>query len=320
MRNLFDATRVATVTLDSTLAIRGFTPAMKALFNLLPSDRGRPFGDMAGTLDTGPILEDARLALRGTEPQERRVSSRDGHRHYLLRVLPYRTMDGTVDGALAALVDVTQLVEAVEAREHQRLLVGELNHRVRNMLQVVIGLARQTLREAPSPDAFGQMLIGRMQALSKAYQLISQEEWGDVELRDLVMDQLGPHLPHPRRAAADGPRILLHPPAAVALGLVLHELATNAMKHGALRTETGLVTVRWEVRGAPERPVLALNWLEQGGPAVTMPTRRGFGSALIKTQVERALRGQLEVDYPVEGLRAVITLPVDAEQLCIGAG
>jgi two-component system CheB/CheR fusion protein len=313
LRNLFDATRVATIMLDHQLAIRGFTPAVTGLFNLLPSDRGRPLADIAGALDTQALLQDARLVLRGGAPVERRLTSRDGKAHYLLRVLPYLDADGRMDGVIAAFVDVTQLVEAVEGREHQRVLVGELNHRVRNMLQAVIGLTRQTLRDAPTPEVFGDLLVGRMQAMSQSYQLIAREQWGDVLLHDLVMQQLGAHLSRPDRATIEGPGVALRPAAAVALGLVLHELATNAIKYGALAGDAGAVSVRWEIQDGTEPKTLNLVWEEQGGPAVELPTRSGFGSQLMKGQVERALRGTIAFAFLRGGLRVTIGAPLDRD-------
>lgn len=320
MRNLFDATRVAVITLDAALAIRNFTPAVTGLFNLLPTDRGRPFADIAGTLDTGPILGDARQVVGDGRAVERRIGSRDGRAQYLLRVQAYRAADGSSDGVLVALVDVTQMAEAVEARDQQRLLVGELNHRVRNMLQVLIGLTRQTLRELPSPEEFGKALTGRMRAMSKAYELIAREEWGDVTLLDLVQQQLGPHLSRPEQGSVAGPRVILRPAGAVALGLVLHELATNAVKYGALAIPEGRVEVRWSVDAARAHPVVAIEWCEHGGPTVVAPTRRGFGSDLLKTQVERALHGTITVTFAGEGICAEIDIPLTGDVRDGGAG
>lgn len=313
MRNLFEATRVAVIILDPALAIRGFTPAVAGLFNLLPTDRGRPFADIAGALDTATILQQARNVLASGQAVERRIGSRDGRAHYLMRVQPYRTVEGSTDGALVALVDVTQMVEAVEARDQQRVMIGELNHRVRNMLQVVIGLTRNTLRETPDPEAFSQALIGRMQAMSQAYQLIGREEWRDVQLKDLAKKQLGPHLSRPDQGRVEGPAIAVRPAGAVALGLVLHELATNAVKYGALASADGTVSVHWSVEATGQGPAILLEWCERGGPSVAAPSRSGFGSSLLKSQVERALHGTLAVRYEREGLCATITIPADGD-------
>jgi two-component system CheB/CheR fusion protein len=319
LKNLFEATRVATVMLDRDLSIRSFTPAIAGLFNLLPSDCGRPLTDIATALDTNQLLHDARNVLAGGKPVERRVSLRAGRTHYLLRVLPYHTAEQTVDGVLVAFVDVTQLVEAVDAHEHQRTLVMELNHRVRNMLQVVIGLTRQTLREGQTPAEFGVTLTGRMRSLSQAYQLISEVEWGDVDLNDLVQQQLGPHLPQPARGSAKGPGVTLRPAGAVAMGLVLHELATNAMKYGALSGDDGHVAVSWIIKQVAAGRAVVLRWQERGGPPMVAPKRKGFGSELIRRQVKHTLRGEIDSSYNDEGFVAIITLPLDIEPCIVSA-
>ena len=319
MRNLFDASSPATIILNRDLVIRGFTPAVKGLFNLLPSDRGRPLQDIAGALDTAPLLADARAVLEGAKPAERRLSSRDNSAHFLLRSQPYLDADGKADGALLTLLDVTRLVEAVEAREHQKILVNELNHRVRNMLQVVIGLTHQTLREDAPPADFGKLLIGRMMALSRSYQIIAKEEWGDVLLHDLVKQQLDPHLSGAKRAKVEGPALILSPAGAVALGLVLHELATNAVKYGALSGAEGEVAVAWTIEEDDGTPSVKLRWLETGGPVTDDPKRLGFGSALIKGQVERALGGRIQRLYLAEGLQVEILLPLNGQPRLIWA-
>ncbi len=320
LKNLFDATRVATVMLDRELSIRNFTPAIGDLFKLLPSDRGRPLTDIASALDTDQLLHDARQVLADGKPIQRRVSLRDGRSHYLLRVLPYQTEGQKVDGVLVAFVDVTELVEAVDAREHQRTLVTELNHRVRNMLQVVIGLTRQTLKEGQPPAEFGVTLTGRMRSLSQAYQLIARVEWGDVDLRELVLQQLAPHLHTPDRGEASGPTILLRPAGAVAMGLVLHELATNAMKYGALSNDSGRILVSWMVSAQETGRAVEISWQEQGGPPVKPPTRQGFGTDLIRRQVERGLRGRITTRYDPPGFSAGITLRLDVEPRIISEG
>ena len=319
MRNLFDASSPATIILTRDMLIRGFTPAVKDIFNLLPSDRGRPFQDIAGSLDTELLMEDARAVLEGKKPPERRVSSRGNAAHYLLRTQAYLNSEGKADGVLLTLLDVTQLVEAVEAREQQRLMVNELNHRVRNMLQVVIGLTSQTLREEMPVQEFGKLLLGRMMSLSRSYQIIAEEEWGDVSLQDLVKQQLDPHLSNPERATVAGPPMIISPAGAVALGLVLHELATNAVKYGALSNDTGKVAVSWAVFQQGAENLIRLEWCESGGPRVEPTKQKGFGSGMMKGQVERALKGQMALTYGAEGFTAVMTIPLDAIPRMISA-
>lgn len=165
------------------------------------------------------------------EAVERRVTAHRGAQHYLMRLLPYRTAAGEVDGVLVTFVDVSKVVET-EAQ--LRTLVDELNHRVRNTLQVVTAVATQTLREEPSPPTFVQTFIGRLRALGVAHELVSRGGWSDVPLHDLVAKELGPYATAPDRVSVEGPPLRVTAKIAIALGMAVHELATNAAKHGAL--------------------------------------------------------------------------------------
>ena len=133
LQNLFESTQVATVFLDPYLVIRGFTPAVASIYNLIPSDIGRPLTDIVSRVAYGSLREDVEQVLHSLVPLERRVARDDGRTHYLMRILPYRTPDSAVDGTIVTFVDVSSIVQA---EEHQRLLVDELNHRVKNMLTV----------------------------------------------------------------------------------------------------------------------------------------------------------------------------------------
>ncbi|WP_149539327.1 chemotaxis protein CheB [Siccirubricoccus phaeus] len=307
LRNLFDSTQIATVFLDQHLVIRSFTPAVTAIFNLVATDRGRPLTDFASHLDRVDLRRETRRVLDEREPVERRVTARDGAAHYLMRMLPYRTAKGAVDGVVVTFFDVTQVVEG----EVLGTLVDELNHRVRNMLQVVQAVATSTLRRASSLEEFGRTFGGRIRALGRAHELVSQGGWSDVPLRDLVLKELRPYAEGLDRVAAQGPPVRLKPKAALALGMVLHELATNATKHGALSAEHGRVRVAWSVAGEGAAARLVLRWCEEDGPRVQQISgRRGFGSELIERQLRHDLGGAIEVEFAEAGLRATLTLPL----------
>jgi two-component system CheB/CheR fusion protein len=267
LRNLFESTRIAIVFLDRHAAIRTFTPAVSDLFSLIPTDRGRPFADIANHFEHPGLHQEVRAVLAGEGPVERRIARRDGRAHYLMRVLPYLDGEGTTDGAVVTFVDITSLVAA----ERQETLVNELNHRVRNMLTVVGAIASQTLERTPAPERFAPAFLGRIEALARAYGLVSREQWGDVALEDVLREEFEPHaLSGESRLATSGPRVTLRPSAALALGLVLHELATNAVKYGALSVGTGYVTVMWGVEdggghGDRAERRLVLRWREGGG-------------------------------------------------------
>lgn len=314
LSNMFEATRVATVTLGHDLTIRGFTPAITSVFNLLPGDYGRPLADIAGSIDSGDILREAREVLTIGKPIEHRVDRRDGTAQFLLRLVPYLMADGKVDGVLASFVDVTPLLDATRENEQQRLLVAELNHRVGNILNVVIALTRQTLRDGTAIEEARDTLVGRMEALTKAYQLVSRESWRETLLAEVVSEQLAPHLSTPGRGVVSGPRVWLQPSTAVAFGLVVHELATNAVKYGALSNEVGQVAVSWARAGAEDPQHLDFRWQEVGGPAPERERKAGFGTQLLKGQVTHGLGGSMEEAFAPEGYSLRLSIPLGEPQ------
>jgi two-component system, chemotaxis family, CheB/CheR fusion protein len=309
LRNLFESTQIATIFLDGELVIRSFTPAATSIFNLISTDRGRPLTDIMNQLENGDLRREVRIVLERGETIERQVRRSDGKTHYLMRVLPYRTRPNVIDGVLVTFFDITRMVEA-EAR--QRTLVEELDHRVRNMLTVVAAITKQTLAKSASPDDFAAALQGRVQALAKSYGLLSRQQWGSVSLRDILLNELEPYRQESEaRLALDGPPVALKPAAALALGLVVHELATNATKYGALSNSDGRVSVGWRIdRG--ERHSLALTWRESNGAVVKKPKRKGFGTELIEREVSGALGGKAAFDYAADGLKVRISIPLDS--------
>ncbi|MBY0330970.1 MAG: PAS domain-containing protein [Acetobacteraceae bacterium] len=306
LRNLFDTTQIATLFLDRNLLIRSFTPAMTAVVNLVPADRGRAVTAFASTLDAVDLPREMRKVLDRHAPVEQRVAARGGTAHYLMRLLPYRTTEGEVDGVVATFIDVTRVVEG----EVLGTLVDELNHRVRNMLAIVQAVAASTIRRVTSLDQFATVFAGRIRALAQAHELIAQHGWSDVELRALIDRELAPYAGRAGRLVLDGPPLRITPKAALALGMVLHEMATNAMKYGALSAEGGRVAVSWNMEGTGTAAQLVLRWIEEGGPPPSATTdRRGFGSELIERQLRHDLHGSITIDLAASGLRAVLTLP-----------
>lgn len=309
LRNLFASTQIAIIFLDRKLTIRSFTPAVTSLFNLIPTDRGRPLADMTSELNYADLHADIRATLATGEIMEKRVSRRDGNAHYLMRVLPYRASENEIDGVVLTFVDITGMVAW---ERQQRTLVNELNHRVRNMLSVVTAIASQTLARSPAPDAFAHTFKGRVDALARAYGLIAREQWAAVSLEELVRAELETQLQDPsQRVVIDGPKVLLAPRAALGLGMVLHELASNARQHGALANETGTVRVEWQVesRDGEERQ-LALHWSETGDALPDAPQQKGVGTELIEREVAHDLAGHVTFDFAQTGLRVAITMPL----------
>jgi two-component sensor histidine kinase/PAS domain-containing protein len=207
-------------------------------------------------------------------------------------------------------MDVT---ERKEAEERQRLLLNELNHRVKNTLATVQSIASQTLRTATSEAAFRDAFEARLVALSKTHNLLTDQNWRGASLHDLVISELRPHA---GGREGGGSRILLeserdvrlNPKAAVALGMAMHELATNAVKYGALSVPAGRVTVRSRIEGRS----LLIDWVESGGPPVAVPQRRGFGSRLLEQGLAGELAGDVRLGYLPDGLVCHMELPLHA--------
>ena len=316
LRNLFESTRIATIFLDRNMLIRSFTPAVTEVFRLIPGDRGRPITDIASRLDYEQLRRDIREVLDTVQPVERDVRRIEGDAHYLMRILPYRNSDSVVDGVLVTFLNVTSVVEA---EEHQRLLVAELNHRVKNMLTVISSLASQTLRRAESLEAFGQSFLGRLNALAATYTLVSDVQWSAVSLRDLLVAELSPYDGEPRRIQLDGPDVMLTPRAALSLGMVVHELCTNAVKHGSLSVAGGTVQVDWSATDDPAE-TLVIGWSERGGPDATPPERPGFGTQLVERSIGFELDGEVDYAYGASGLVVRITLPLRGDLLRLPPG
>jgi two-component system CheB/CheR fusion protein len=307
LRNLFESTRVATIFLDRFMVVRGFTPAVAGIYNLIPSDRGRPISDIASQIDYGDLRPDVRRVLDELEPFERRVARHDGSAHYLMRILPYRAADDRVDGALVTFLDVTSMVQA---EQHQRMMVDELNHRVRNMLTVVISLAAQTLRQSKSLPEFSDAFMGRVNALSAAYTLLSRDNWTEVSLRDVLLEELRPFIGHARdNVSVTGDRVWLKPRGALALGMAVHELVTNAVKYGALSVPDGKITIHWDIGPTHDGERLVWVWNERDGPAIEQPDRYGFGLSMIERSVRHELKGEAKFEFEPAGLRATLAIP-----------
>jgi two-component sensor histidine kinase len=201
--------------------------------------------------------------------------------------------DGTASGVFVEGVDMT---EQVQADERQRLLLDELNHRVKNTLATVQAIAQQTLRGAEGPAAFAEAFEARLLALSQTHNALTDSQWAGAGLRQILDQELGPY--GAERVVLDGPDIHLPARVALSLGMVFHELATNAAKYGALST-SGRLLLSWLVTDDNN---LVFEWRESGGPPAAQPRRRGFGSRLIERSITGELRGHIVSDYGQDGL------------------
>jgi two-component sensor histidine kinase len=190
------------------------------------------------------------------------------------------------------------------------LLIDELNHRVKNTLALMQAIAVQTFRSASRDER--TKFEGRLSALAEAHNLLSQEKWAGSELHDVIARALQPFLLNgPDRIRVAGPAVPLSPRLAVVLSMIVHEIATNAAKYGALSNDTGRVTLDWEVVTDAPKPKLRLIWTEIGGPPVTAPVRRGFGSRLIERSARDQLGGEATVDFLPRGVVCTVVCALD---------
>jgi two-component system CheB/CheR fusion protein len=202
--------------------------------------------------------------------------------------------------------DVTQ-AKAFEQR--MRFLLRELTHRVKNTLAVMQSIVRQTWRSSKGRGDFIERLEGRIAALSSAHGLLANTDWQGADLRELVQSQVGSYIPQdPTRLRMEGPPIRLPASVAMPFGLVLHELATNAVSHGALSADSGQVGLSWRKAGGNKRSVLKVVWQEHGGPAVKAPKSRSFGSQLIETAIPHT---KVLHEFLPEGVRCTLEIPLE---------
>jgi two-component sensor histidine kinase len=210
-----------------------------------------------------------------------------------------RNSAGELQGAVCAAADVT---ERHRYEEHLKLLLNELNHRVKNTLAIVQSIASLTLKDADA--ALRAAFEERLLTLSAAHNLLTDESWTGADLVAVVRASLRTAR---ERIRFEGPDMRLRPKSAVALSMALHELGTNALKYGALSAERGAVTVRWSADGGRFR----LLWQESGGPPVSPPARRGFGSRMIERGLAAELQGEVRIDWRPDGVVCTIDAPLD---------
>ncbi len=415
LQNLLESTEIAILFLDYNLCVRTFTPTCTKLFHLRDADRGRPVIEIASRLSYQAIESDVREVLATLSVKEREVRTPDNDATYLMRIRPYRALNGTVDGVVITFVDISEqkrhqetlarlaaivassddaiighsldgkitswnkgaekifgylageiagkricslipegdkdvmpavlervrngeaiqtfetvraakdgkrihmsltvsgvrdaegkiiaastvardVSERVRAERQRDLLMKELDHRTKNTLATVVAIASQTAMRAATIADFTEAFQARLLALANTHNLLSQEHWQSASLRRILATELSPydHNGDEPRFTLDGEDVSIEPAAeALAFGMAVHELTTNAAKYGALSTPAGRVDVSWSIDRSGAEPMLRLRWVESGGPPVTPPTRRGFGLNLLEFAHfgRRGLRG-----------------------------
>lgn len=277
-------------------------------------------GDASATFEAGLafVHPDDREATRQRKQQilsgrddryqlEYRVRRRDGQVRWVMdRGQVIRDVEGKASRVIGVVLDITDLKEA---EQRQRLLFDELNHRVKNTLSIVQSLAQQTLRTRPEPADFAQAFTDRLSSLAQAHGLLTQDSWRGASLQDIVATALSAFIDEGRPIHIDGAAATVPASATITLSLMLHELATNAAKYGALSVAEGRLSVVWSVVDSGSSIAIDLQWQEENGPPVSPPKHRGFGSRLLAGSAQQ-LDAQFELDYAAPGVHCRLRFSV----------
>jgi two-component sensor histidine kinase len=260
-------------------------------------------------LDGGPIAHPdcpmAEVLRTGVSVRDREIviERSDGSRGVaLVNIDAFKDGSGNILGAVNCFQDIT---ERKRSERQIATLAREAEHRAKNILATV--QATVNLSQSDSPDGLKQAIEGRIKALAEVHALFVQSRWAGAELSSIAKQELAPYFQKGEpRVQIDGPALVLEPKTAQTIAVVLHELATNAAKYGALSDGEGRVEVKWSC-GADGQ--IGLRWTERGGPPVKMPTREGFGTHIVGRIVREQSKGEMRLDWNPAGLECEIVLP-----------
>lgn len=305
------AARVTVFTQDTDLAFTWISSADPEITAEIIVGRGKREVVPNDTVDAVVRIKQAVLDTGQPGHGEVCLTMPGGEKWFDLNVHPLRDAEGCVVGLIGGSIEIT------ERKEHEariRLLLREVTHRSKNLLSVIQAIMRQTAAHSLSIEDFQKRFSDRLYSLAGSHDLLVQENWNGVALRELIRSQLGHYSDLVgSQIALSGPAMHLRPDAAQHIGMALHELSTNAAKYGALSVPDGRVAISWTLPAPDDASkVCTLRWVEINGPPVSPPTRRGFGRVVIERLVARALDGQVEMEYPPEGARWKLSFPIAA--------
>ncbi len=308
---LDSATDYAIITMDATGCVTSWNVGAQLIMGYAEAEIVGRSGDVVftaedranGRFDT----EMRRAAETGRACNERWHLRRDGSRFWASGLMmPLLDADGRPHGFLNILRDRTEIQATAERRE---LLMGEMSHRISNTFAIVQAVATQTRRHTETAAEFNAVFGARLGVLARSNNVLTLADWQDAPLRDVIESALAAHDNEPGRINAEGPAVMLGSSMAMAASLSFHELATNAVKYGALSVPEGRVEIAWTIsRTRNGARNVDIAWREHGGPAVEPPARRGFGSQLLEKGIPSG--GTVKLNFRPEGLECRMCLPL----------
>lgn len=307
LQTVTDNAGVGLARIDSNGRYRFANPAYAESFGLSGSVTGEDAARLLGPVYSEQIEAQVARALAGERvASELSLPGRPGQqpRHFSVVYAPEHDA-ATLTGVVIAMFDIT---ERKGAEERIRLLLSEINHRVKNSLSLVCAIARHTT--ARDPQDYLERFSARIQALAASHDLLARTEWQSIPLSALIRSQLA-HFEDliDTRITLKGDPLDLSTGAAQTLGMVLHELATNAAKHGALSDQRGQVEITWEIVPDPEADRFLISWTERNGPVIGSPADQGFGSTVIKPMAELSLNGTVNLSFAPSGFSWQLQCP-----------
>ena len=288
---------------DSFLAMTGY-PREEVL--------GQEFNFLLARQPNADVLRQIALEFEGNSSGCPDVLShhKDGTEFWAgLFISPVRDESGTIVQHFISVVDLTK---HKNEQIQSRMLIDELNHRVKNTLSTVQSIVWQALRTSSDPKSIRAAIESRLLALSRSHDLLTREKWKSARLYDVIHDALEPFGVTDGRAeriVIKGERVRFPPKAALALGIAFNELATNAVKYGAFSNAVGSILIEWTLEPSADGDRIILRWQEKGGPKVSPPTRKGFGTRMIEQGLALELEGTAHLDYAPDGLICTMNFP-----------
>jgi PAS domain S-box-containing protein len=296
------ANGAAAVLSDGSLIGRSFASAVPLVFP-----------GAAGIMQSDDLVM---MAVSGNAVQgiEATATNAPKIKDFLVSAAPLQAAAGGNNGCVVTLVDLSQ---RKQAERQQLLLMRELDHRVKNTLALVLSISSRTLMSEDTLEGFQRAFTGRIQALAATHTLLAENSWTNLTIRDVVVSELAPYLDSAsNRVEYHNLDVPINPRAAIAFGLVIHELATNAAKYGSLSNATGHIAISAPTAEPSAGEPFLIDWQEIGGPAVAEPTRKGFGRTLIARSLQYSPQGGADLVFEPDGVRCRISIPSDD----LGAG